>query len=93
MTSVTLSKDNLTLQIGTSETLTATVVPDNATYKTVSWSSSDLSKVTVDNNGKVTAVAVGSATITATADGKSATCTVTVPNPSGGFEGTGEQEW
>ena len=93
VTSVTLNKDNLELLVGASETLTATVAPDNATYKTVTWTSSDTSKATVDDNGKVTAVAPGTVTITAAADGKSATCTVTVPNPAGSFEGTGEENW
>ena len=78
--SVTLNKTELTLEVGDEETLTATVAPDNATNKTVTWSSSDSAVATVAN-GKVTAVAAGTATITATADGKSATCTVTVNAP------------
>ena len=52
--------------------------PDNATNKTVIWSSSNASVASVDANGTVTAVAEGSATITAKAGDKSATCTVTV---------------
>lgn len=78
--SVTLNKTELTLEVGDEETLTATVTPDNATNKTVTWSSSNNAVATVAN-GKVTAVAAGTATITATADGKSATCTVTVNAP------------
>ena len=76
--SVTLNKTTLTLAEGDSETLTAAVNPDNATDKTVTWSSSKTSVATVDNNGKVTAVAEGSATVTAKAGDKTATCTVTV---------------
>lgn len=77
VTNVTLNKSELTLEIGGEETLTATVKPDNATNKAVEWSVSPAGIVTV-NNGKVTAVAAGNATVTATADGKSATCAVTV---------------
>ncbi|MCQ2342893.1 MAG: InlB B-repeat-containing protein, partial [Paludibacteraceae bacterium] len=84
VTSVTLNKDATTIIRGSSETLTATVKPDNATDRAVTWSVSGNSKVTVDNG--VVSVAsdatVGStATVTATAhdgSGKKATCTVTV---------------
>lgn len=76
--SVTLDRSELTLEEGESETLTATVAPENASNKAVSWSSSDEGVATVDSNGKVTAVGEGTATITATADGKKAECTVTV---------------
>lgn len=74
--SITLNKSETTLEIGDSETLTATVTPNNATDKTITWSS-DNSAVKVEN-GKITAVAKGTATVTATASGKSANCTVTV---------------
>ncbi|MFR0894874.1 MAG: Ig-like domain-containing protein [Alistipes onderdonkii] len=47
---------------GESETLTATVKPENAEDKTVTWSSSDITCVSVDNTGKVTAIAIGKAT-------------------------------
>ncbi|MBR6407191.1 MAG: Ig domain-containing protein [Clostridia bacterium] len=76
--SVTLNKSSLTLEEEKSETLTATVKPDDATDKTVKWKSDKESVATVDNNGKVTAVKEGTAKITATAGGKSATCDVTV---------------
>ena len=78
VTSVTLNKSSLTLTEGGSETLVATVKPDDATDKTVTWTSSKTSVATVDSNGKVTAVAEGTATITAKAGDKSATCSVTV---------------
>ena len=81
VTSVTLDQAELALYTGDTASLTATVAPDNATNKNVTWSSSDNTVATVDNNGNVTAVKAGTATITATAadgSGCSATCTVTV---------------
>ena len=75
--SVTLNKTELTLDVGGEETLTATVSPDDATDKAVTWSSDNTAVATVEN-GKVTAVSAGTATITAKAGGKSATCSVTV---------------
>ena len=78
---ITLDKTSLELNKGESETLTATVKPDNATVKVVTWSSSDETVATVDDNGKVTGVAAGSATITAKAGGKTASCAVTVTVP------------
>ena len=78
--SITLDKTELTLTIGASEKLTATVLPEDVTDKTVTWSTSDAAIATVDNEGNVTAVSVGEATITATCGDKSATCKVTV-NP------------
>ena len=81
VTSVTLNKTTLPLTKGQSEKLTATVAPDNATDKTVTWSSSDATIASVDQTGKVTAVKSGKATITAAAGEKSATCEVTVTNP------------
>lgn len=77
-TSVTLNKTTTSIKVGANETLTATVTPEGAS-QTVTWSSSDDTKATVDASGKVTAVAEGTATITAkTANNKSATCIVTV---------------
>ena len=80
VTGVTLNKTQLSLAMGSSETLTATLQPENATNKTVKWSTSDSKIATVDDNGKVTGVAAGTATITVTTtDGsKTATCKVTV---------------
>ena len=77
VTSVELDKTTMTLAVGESYTLTATVKPDNATDKTVTWSSSNTAVATV-KDGKVTAVKAGTATITAKAGDKSATCAVTV---------------
>jgi len=78
VTGITLSQAEATLTEGESLTLTATVAPDNATDKAVTWSSSNAAVATVDDNGKVTAVAEGTATITAKAGDKEATCVVTV---------------
>ena len=96
--SVTVEPASLTLEVGQSETLTATVSPGNADDKTVIWRSSDTDVATVED-GVVTAVAEGTATITATADGKSATCLVTVIRTpvddgiiDGGIEGLTEDE-
>ena len=79
VTSLTLDKATLTMKVGDAAvTLTATVAPDNATDKTVTWSSNKEDVATVDANGLVTAVAMGTAIITAKAGDKSATCEVTV---------------
>ena len=75
--SVTLDKTSLTLNVGEEETLVATVNPDNASDKTITWMSDNQSVATVVN-GKVTAIAVGTTIITARAGEKSATCEVTV---------------
>ena len=81
--SVSLNKTSTTLTVGASETLTAKVLPTNATNQAVSWSSSAPNIASV-SNGTITAKAVGTAVITVTTDDgkKTATCTVTV-NPSG----------
>ncbi|PWM50677.1 MAG: hypothetical protein DBX39_02945, partial [Bacillota bacterium] len=74
---VTLDKNKAELEVGGTLELKATVSPDNATDKTVTWSTSAEAVATVEN-GKVTAVAAGTATITAKAGEKSASCEVTV---------------
>lgn len=63
---ITLDKTEGILNVGNTVTITATVAPEEATNPAVTWSSSDESVATVDETGKVTAVAVGNATITAT---------------------------
>ena len=78
---ITLNKAETSISVGNSETLTATVAPENAAIKALKWASSDEDVATVAPDGTVTAVKAGAATITATAadgSGKSATCTVTV---------------
>ncbi|MBP1534298.1 MAG: leucine-rich repeat protein, partial [Ruminococcus sp.] len=83
---VELNKTETTLTVNGNETLTATVSPDDAANKTVTWSSNNEAVATVDADGVVTAVSAGTANITATAtngtadtsDDKTATCAVTV---------------
>ena len=80
VTEVTLDKTELTLTEGETETLTATVKPDNADNRKVAWSSDKTDVVTVDGDGKVTAVKPGEAVVTVTTEdgGRTATCAVTV---------------
>ena len=80
VTEVTLDKTELTLTEGETETLTATVRPDNADNRKVTWSSDKTEIATVDGAGRVTAVKAGEAVITVTTEdgGKTATCKVTV---------------
>ena len=77
--SVSLNLTEITIEVGETEALVATVNPENADYDAVVWSSSDDAVATVAD-GVVTAIAEGSAVITASAGGKSASCTVTVPH-------------
>ena len=77
--SITLSRTSLSLEVGQTHTLTATVLPSNAPNNTVTWTSSNTSVASV-TNGVVTAKAVGNATITAKAGSKTATCAVSVKN-------------
>ena len=84
-TGITLDRSELSLAPEATFQLTATVEPENATDKEVTWTSSDETVATVDENGLVTAVAEGSVTITAaTANGLSAACAVTVQEPVAG---------
>ena len=86
--SVMLNVTGKTVRAGDTFTLTQKLNPSNATIKDVTWKSSNTKVATVDSNGKVTAKAVGSATITVTTKdgGKTATCKVTVkdtaPSPT-----------
>ena len=75
---ITLNRDTATINEKGTITLTATVSPDNATNPDVTWTSSDEDVATVDASGKVTGVKAGTATITASAGDKSASCVVTV---------------
>ena len=96
---ITLSKTTTTLKPEISEALSVTYFPDNATIKELQWTTSNPAVATIDNTGKITAVAVGSATITAThtLNGTiKATCDVTVSwttlnNTSGNVSGIWEK--
>lgn len=83
---VTLDKTSAELTVGDTATLKASVTPDNATDKTVTWTSSDDSVASV-KDGVVTAVKAGTATITAKSGDKTATCTVTVKDKKTIFSG------
>ena len=80
VTDVTLDKTEVTVEEGKVMKLVATVLPDNATDKTVAWSTSNPDVATVDHNGIVKGVAAGTATVTVTTNdgGKTASCAVTV---------------
>ena len=79
VTSVTLNTYALSLEVGKTGKLSATVLPDSAANKSITWSSSKTDVASVSSNGTVTAKKAGTAVITATAtNGKSASCTVTV---------------
>ena len=84
VTGVSLDESSITLDVGGNQTLTATVTPEDATNKKVRWSSDNEDVATVSEDGVVTAVAGGTAVITATThDGLfTASCTVTVNAPA-----------
>lgn len=87
VTSVALDQEELSLVAGENETLTASILPLVASNQKVTWTSSDDTVATVDENGVVTAVSAGTAVITVTTEdgGLTATCTVAVtPKPSSG---------
>jgi hypothetical protein len=75
---ISLDKSTLSLTIGEEQMLIATILPEKITNKTITWTSDNETVATVDANGKVIAIAFGTANITAQADEKIATCRVTV---------------
>lgn len=78
--SLTLDRDTLTMELGTTQRLTASILPENTT-DTIQWSSTNSSVVTVDGSGTLTAKGVGQAAVYAyTASGLKASCSVTVYN-------------
>ena len=89
-TGVTIAPQTLTLAVGQSQTMTATVLPVDASNKNVSWSSSNPAVATVNSSGLVTALSAGSCTITVTTEdgGKTAGCALTVVIPASGLEVT-----
>jgi len=94
VSSISLNTNSVTIKQNQSVLLVASVGPDDATDKTVTWSSSNTAIATVDSGGKVKAISEGSATITAKAGEITATCNVIVSNTSsGGHEGTGTETW
>lgn len=90
VTGISLNKNETTIARGATEQLTATVEPEGS-GSTVAWSSGNEKVATVDETGLVTAVGKGTANITATAGGQSASCKVTVNAPLQRIEITGEQ--
>ncbi len=81
VSSIKLSKTSATIEKGKTLSLTAAVSPTNATYKTFTWTTSN-SKVATVSDGRITAVSVGTATITAKSEnGKTAVCKITVKKP------------
>ena len=90
VTGITLNKTSATIGVGNSTQLTANVSPSNATNKSVKWNSSNTGVATVNGNGQVTGVGVGTTTITCrSSDGNAtASCTVTVANVSSGNSGS-----
>ena len=89
VTGVTVSDSAITLVVGDTFALSASIEPANATDQNVSWSSSDVAITTVSAQGVVTALGAGSAQVTATTnDGDYTDSTlVTITNPSGGLDG------
>ncbi len=83
VTAISLNKTTEEITVGDSAILSATILPVDADNKAVEWTSSNTNVATVDSAGKVTAISIGTATITATTiDGhKTASCVVTVDNP------------
>ena len=95
VTGVSLNVNSTSITIGSSEVLSVTVLPSNATNKAVSWTSSNNNVATVSSSGRVEGVAEGNATITVTtSDGSfTATCTVAVTASGGGGGGVSETSY
>ncbi len=81
VTGITIDRDQASIEVGKTCKLTATVEPSDATDKTVTWSSSNEDVAVVGEDGIVTAMKAGTATITATAGDESATCDITITAP------------
>lgn len=88
---VTLDKASMSMTVGSTGTLTATINPSDAANKSLTWTSDNTAVATVNENGKVTAVAEGTANITVkTVDGeKTAVCAVTVTAKTSGGSSSG----
>ncbi len=82
VTGVTLNKTELTLNVGESEKLTVSVLPETAVYSEVYWSSEDVNIASVDETGNVTATSQGTTKVTVMVNGIEAACTVTVKQPA-----------
>lgn len=82
VTGVSLDKITASVEVGKTVKLNAVVTPSNATNATPAFTSSDTTVATVANDGTVTAVKAGTATITVNAGGKTATATITVTDPA-----------
>lgn len=84
VTSITLNKSEITLIAGTEFQLVATLAPSDSSVTDISWTSSDTAVATVGNDGTVIALKAGTTVVTATCDGITADCTVTVKEVNSG---------
>jgi uncharacterized protein YjdB len=91
VTGVTLDKLVSAIYIGDTEELKATIAPDNASNKNIVWSSNNASVATVTENGVVTGISAGTATVTVTTEdgGFVSGCTVSVSNETSNVTSTG----
>lgn len=90
--SMDMSKSSMTMKPGATGTLSVAVSPEEANISGMTWTSTDEAVATVDQEGNVTAVADGTATITATIGNTSATCDVTVSSKSSGNPSAGASD-
>lgn len=90
--SMDMSKSSMTMKPGATGTLSVAVSPEDADISGMTWTSTDEAVATVDQEGNVTAVADGTATITATIGNTSATCDVTVSSKSSGNSSAGASD-